>query len=60
MRLAQCLDPTKIEKYSLKGATNAKHRTIICNYSSIFCNERKKEKKKKALQTMYIFINRDE
>ena len=47
MRLAQCLGPTKIEKQSLKGATNAKHRTIICKYSSIVCNERKKEKKKK-------------
>lgn len=59
MRLAQCLGPTKIDRYSLKGAANAKHRSIICNYSSIVCNERKKEKKK-ALQTIYIFIHRDE
>lgn len=47
MRLAQCLGPTKTDRYSLKGAANAKHRSIICNYSSIVCNERKKEKKKK-------------
>lgn len=48
MRLAQCLGPTKTDRYSLKGAANAKHRSIICNYSSIVCNERKKEKKKKS------------
>ena len=57
MRLAQCPGPSKKERYSLKGAANAKHRTIIYNYSSIVCNERKKEKDKKALQAIYIFIN---
>lgn len=62
MRPAQYQCPSKKESYSLKGAPDGKDRTNICIYSSIVRNEKnpKNPNKKTPLQTIYIFINRDE
>lgn len=58
MRLAQCLGPTKIDRYSLKGLQMLNIDLLSVIIPALFAMKEKRGKK--ALQTIYIFINRDE